>query len=105
MQRLVLVIRDGQPTVLQSDTNAHPHLSQDGEVAIIHNGIIENAPAFKQQLLDEGYTFESDTDTEVAAKLIGKTANDIIAETGTPDIFEAVRRVARQLEGTLLFWQ
>lgn len=83
-----------------SDTNAHPHLSQDGEVAIIHNGIIENAPAFKQQLLDEGYTFESDTDTEVAAKLIGKTANDIIAETGTPDIFEAVRRVARQLEGT-----
>ncbi|MFD0705409.1 glutamine--fructose-6-phosphate transaminase (isomerizing) [Alloscardovia venturai] len=83
-----------------SDTNSHPHMSSDGKVGVIHNGIIENAPALKQQLMEDGYTFESSTDTEVAAKLIGKVAAQIIEETGTPDIFEALRRVARQLEGT-----
>lgn len=83
-----------------SDANAHPHISADEKVALIHNGIIENAPQLKQELLDEGYEFESSTDTEVAAKLLGKVANEVIAETGTPNIFEALRRVARQLEGT-----
>ncbi|MFC0265577.1 glutamine--fructose-6-phosphate transaminase (isomerizing) [Alloscardovia macacae] len=83
-----------------SDENAHPHLSQNEKVAIIHNGIIENAPQIKQELLSEGYTFDSVTDTEVAAKLLGKVADEVIAETGHPDIFEALRRVARTFEGT-----
>ncbi|MCI1983539.1 MAG: glutamine--fructose-6-phosphate transaminase (isomerizing) [Bifidobacteriaceae bacterium] len=86
---------NGEP----SDINAHPHVSQDGKVAIIHNGIIENAAALKFDLQSEGYTFVSATDTEVAAKLLGKITNEIIAETGTPNLFEAVRRMARMLTG------
>jgi glucosamine--fructose-6-phosphate aminotransferase (isomerizing) len=82
-----------------SDVNAHPHVSQDGKVAIIHNGIIENSASLKFDLQAEGYTFASATDTEVAAKLLGKIANEIIAETGTPNLFEAVRRMARMLTG------
>jgi glucosamine--fructose-6-phosphate aminotransferase (isomerizing) len=86
---------NGEP----SDINAHPHVSQDGKVAIIHNGIIENAAALKFDLQSEGFTFVSATDTEVAAKLLGKITNEIIAETGTPDLFEAVRRMSRMLTG------
>lgn len=83
-----------------SDINSHPHLSQNGKVAVIHNGIIENAPQIKQALIEEGYEFVSSTDTEVAAKLIGKVQEEIIDTTGEPNIFEALRCVARQLEGT-----
>ncbi len=86
---------NGEP----SDTNAHPHVSADGKIAIIHNGIIENASKLKMDLQSEGYVFSSGTDTEVAAKLLGKVANIIIKETGKPDLFEALRRVARMLAG------
>ncbi|AGH41519.1 glucosamine--fructose-6-phosphate aminotransferase [Bifidobacterium thermophilum RBL67] len=86
---------NGEP----SDTNAHPHVSADGKIAIIHNGIIENASKLKMDLQSEGYVFSSGTDTEVAAKLLGKVANTIIEETGKPDLFEALRRVARMLTG------
>lgn len=87
---------NGEP----SDINAHPQFSQDKKIAIIHNGIIENAPQLKAQLESEGYVFESQTDTEVAAKLLGKIANTIIETTGAPDLFEAIRRCARELQGT-----
>jgi len=53
-----------------SDRNAHPHLSQSGELAMIHNGIIENYAHIKQELLAKGYTFKSDTDTEVLLNFI-----------------------------------
>ena len=86
---------NGEP----SDVNAHPHVSQDGKVAIIHNGIIENAATLKFDLQAEGYSFVSATDTEVAAKLLGKIANEVIEETGAPDLFEAVRRLSRMLTG------
>lgn len=86
---------NGEP----SDINSHPHLSQDDKVAIIHNGIIENAAALKFDLQSEGYSFVSATDTEVAAKLLGKIANEIIEQTGEPNLFEAVRRLARMLTG------
>lgn len=86
---------NGEP----SDVNAHPHTSQDGKIAIIHNGIIENAEKLRLDLQTEGYTFLSATDTEVAAKLLGKIANTIIKETGKPDLFEALRRMARMLSG------
>ncbi len=53
-----------------NDANAHPHLSQSGNLAIIHNGIIENYASIKEELLKRGYKFHSDTDTEVLVNLI-----------------------------------
>jgi len=53
-----------------SDRNAHPHLSKSGKLAMIHNGIIENYGSIKQELLNKGYTFKSDTDTEVLLNFI-----------------------------------
>ncbi len=53
-----------------SETNAHPHVSTDGNVVAVHNGIIENYQELKEKLLHNGYTFYSETDTEVAVKLI-----------------------------------
>ena len=53
----------GGPT----DANAHPHLADDDKLAVIHNGIIENFFELKDELLSDGYTFRSETDTEVAA--------------------------------------
>jgi len=53
-----------------SDGNAHPHMSNSRDLAIIHNGIIENYASLKQELVKRGYTFESDTDTEVLLNLI-----------------------------------
>ncbi len=50
--------------------NAHPHLSADGKIALIHNGIIENYLVLKQELISRGYTFKSDTDTEVLVHLV-----------------------------------
>ena len=56
----------GSPT----DTNAHPHVSMDGSIALIHNGIIENYNALKQELMRQGYLFKSETDTEVLVHLV-----------------------------------
>lgn len=53
-----------------NDVNSHPHLSNSGELAIIHNGIIENYEPLKKELISRGYTFKSDTDTEVLINLI-----------------------------------
>jgi glucosamine--fructose-6-phosphate aminotransferase (isomerizing) len=53
-----------------NDVNSHPHLSNSGELAIIHNGIIENYEPLKKELIKRGYVFKSDTDTEVLVNLI-----------------------------------
>ena len=53
-----------------NDVNSHPHLSNSGNLAIIHNGIIENYEPLKKELIKRGYTFQSDTDTEVLVNLI-----------------------------------
>jgi len=53
-----------------SDKNSHPHLDQTGKIALVHNGVIENYDTLKQRLLQAGYTFKSDTDTEVLVHLI-----------------------------------
>ena len=53
-----------------NDVNSHPHLSQSGDLAIVHNGIIENYDALRKELISRGYTFKSDTDTEVLVNLI-----------------------------------
>lgn len=80
----------GGPT----DRNAHPHLGADGKLALIHNGIIENFVGLKQELLDAGATFTSETDTEVAAVLVG---NEYDRNGG--DLTEALRAVVGRLEG------
>ncbi|SEK29200.1 glutamine--fructose-6-phosphate transaminase (isomerizing) [Nitrosovibrio tenuis] len=74
-----------------SERNAHPHIS--GEVAVVHNGIIENHEALRQRLQNEGFTFTSDTDTEVIAHLITINLKE------TPDLFEAVCRSVAELQG------
>ncbi len=77
-----------------SDRNAHPHTSQNGEIAMIHNGIIENYAQLKNELLKKGYTFKSDTDTEVLLNFIEniKTNNNSTLE-------EAVRIALRRIVG------
>lgn len=77
-----------------NDTNAHPHASQTGDLAIIHNGIIENYDAIKQELLNKGYEFKSDTDTEVLCYLI----DDIRTKTGSK-LGESVRLALQQVVG------
>jgi len=79
----------GGPT----DRNAHPHVGDDGRLALIHNGIIENFAELKQELLDEGFTFESETDTEVAAVLLGREVHR------TGDLRQAFQQVVNRLEG------
>src|ERR1041385_5765980 len=57
-----------------NDENAHPHFDASGKIALVHNGVIENYQALKEQLIQDGDTnFRSDTDTEVLAHLIGST--------------------------------
>jgi len=53
-----------------ADKNSHPHLNQNGKIAVVHNGVIENYAPIKNRLMQSGYTFKSDTDTEVLAHLI-----------------------------------
>lgn len=79
----------GGPT----DRNAHPHLADDGRLALIHNGIIENFATLRHELSEEGFRFVSDTDTEVAAVLLGREYR----ETG--DLTEAFQRAVSRLEG------
>jgi glucosamine--fructose-6-phosphate aminotransferase (isomerizing) len=75
-----------------NDRNAHPHLSGDGRLAVVHNGVIENYAELKSELLDRGVMFHSDTDTEVIAHLI--------AEYDHGDLVDAVRRTTSRLKGT-----
>jgi glutamine---fructose-6-phosphate transaminase (isomerizing) len=77
-----------------SDRNAHPHFSQNKKLAIIHNGIIENYAVIKQALVKKGYTFASDTDTEVLVKFI----EDIQTETQST-LEEAVRLALQEVHG------
>ncbi|GAB6858977.1 glutamine--fructose-6-phosphate transaminase (isomerizing) [Microbacterium xylanilyticum] len=79
----------GGPT----DANAHPHLADDDRLALIHNGIIENFAPLKAELEAEGVEFRSETDTEVAAALIGREYRR------TGDLREAFRAVVNRLEG------
>jgi glucosamine--fructose-6-phosphate aminotransferase (isomerizing) len=79
----------GGPT----DVNAHPHFGDGGRLALIHNGIIENFAELKAELTAAGEEFESETDTEVAALLVGRA----FRETG--DLTEAMRRTVARLDG------
>jgi len=77
-----------------SDENAHPHVSSDGSFALVHNGIIENHSAIKEQLTEKGYTFDSETDTEVLVHLIEEVKRQ--ANLSLP---EAVRQALTQVVG------
>ena len=78
----------GPPT----EVNAHPHLDQSGDIALVHNGIIENYRALRSRLESKGHKFLSETDTEVLAHLIG--------ECNKGDLFQAVCDALHQVEGT-----
>ena len=73
--------------------NSHPHVSEDGKFAVIHNGIIENYVEIKEFLIGQGITFKSETDTEVVAQLLEFYYNEC------HDFLEAVGRVLRRIEG------
>lgn len=97
-----------------NDVNAHPHLSQSGNLVIIHNGIIENYATLKEQLIKRGYSFQSDTDTEVLINLIEEIKKEeklslgeavrvalnevigayaiIVMDKSNPDLFVAARK-------------
>lgn len=77
-----------------NDINAHPHVSQSGEIALIHNGTIENYSVLKEALLKHGYAFKSETDTEVMVQLI-----EYIQKTNSCSLMEAVRETMRQVVG------
>ncbi len=75
-----------------SERNAHPHISRDG-LAIVHNGIIENHERIRARLIEAGYVFDSDTDTEVVAHLVHSHLD------AAEDLFDAVRNAVNELEG------
>jgi glucosamine--fructose-6-phosphate aminotransferase (isomerizing) len=77
-----------------SDRNSHPHTSNDGQLSIIHNGIIENYATIKEELLERGHTFNSDTDTEVLVHLVEE-----IYKNENNDLLEAVRLALHEVSG------
>ena len=79
----------GQP----SDVNSHPHINESNSVAVIHNGIIENYRELKKELIDEGYIFKSQTDTEVVVHMIDKYLKTSV------DILSAVNMAVSRLRG------
>ncbi len=79
-----------------SDENSHPHLSQSGRIAVVHNGIIENYLELRRYLTEQGYVFQSDTDTEVVAHLV----EHHFKHQGNGDILAAVRETIEALEGS-----
>ena len=76
-----------------SKENSHPHLNSSGTIAVVHNGIIENYLAIKEDLISEGYEFKSDTDTEVIPHLLDKFMKEGL------DLEKAVRKVIGVIEG------
>ena len=79
---------------IPNDENSHPHISNSGDLVIIHNGIIENYDTLKTELIKRGYTFESDTDTEVLVNLI----EEIQTKTGLK-LGEAVQLALKEVVG------
>ena len=77
-----------------NDINAHPHYSDSGNIALIHNGIIENYRVLKEALIENGYTFKSDTDTEVLVNLI-----EYIRTSNNCTLLEAVQQALKQVIG------
>jgi glucosamine--fructose-6-phosphate aminotransferase (isomerizing) len=88
---------------LPSDANAHPHLDQSGRLVIVHNGIIENYADLRRQLVEAGHHFQSQTDTEVLAHLIGQQLEKLVprGQRPTPEqLVAAVQHATDRAEGT-----
>ena len=81
-----------------NDINAHPHYSQSGRIALVHNGTIENYTVLKDALTEHGYSFVSQTDTEVAVQLI-----EYIMMTNNCSLFEAVAQATKSIVGAYAF--
>ena len=75
-----------------TDRNAHPHMSTDGTIAVVHNGVIENHAALRTQLREDGIEFRSETDTEVLSHLVARYYEG--------DLMQAVRRALELVKGT-----
>jgi glucosamine--fructose-6-phosphate aminotransferase (isomerizing) len=86
-----------------TDANAHPHTDQSGSLALVHNGVIENYAILREQLVLEGHSFLSQTDTEVLAHLVGKHLNALLTPSTTLSsalLVEALRMALKQVVGT-----
>jgi glutamine---fructose-6-phosphate transaminase (isomerizing) len=79
-----------------NDINSHPHLSESGKIAVVHNGIIENYNTLKKQLIKRGRTFQSQTDTEVVAQLL----EEILHASKGIDFEQAIQLTLKQIVGT-----
>ena len=78
-----------------SDRNSHPHYSENKDVAVVHNGIIENYAELKKELMEQGVKFSSDTDTEVVAQLFSKLYDG--------DLYSTFKKVLKKIRGTYAF--
>lgn len=87
-----------------NEANAHPHTDNTGHIALVHNGIIENYAVLKKFLTEKGHTFQSQTDTEVLAVLIGDLYTDMLQRNhipaGTSVLQRAVQAALHEVEGT-----
>ena len=79
-----------------NDVNSHPHLSESGKIAVVHNGIIENYNTLKKQLIERGRTFQSQTDTEIVAQLL----EEIYTTSKGVNFEQAIRLALKQIVGT-----
>src|ERR1043165_817870 len=78
-----------------NELNAHPHRDMSGRIAVVHNGIVENYAALRQEFIADGTNFPAETDTEVAAVLIGKYYQG--------DLVRAVERAIERIDGNFAF--
>ncbi len=83
-----------------TNENAHPHLDESGHLAVVHNGVIENYSSLRTQLQQQGHHFDSQTDTEVLAHLIGKAFDESKGEPTKELLMEAIRTALKQVVGT-----
>ncbi len=85
---------------LVTDQNAHPHLDQSGKLAVIHNGVIENFQQLRDQLISQGHTFRSETDTEVLAHLVGHLFDNLPGPRNKQNLLHAFKLALKQVVGT-----
>src|SRR5580700_8380620 len=83
-----------------TDENAHPHVDQSGKLALIHNGVIENFQFLRDQLLARGHRFQTETDTEVLAHLIGYLFDHLPGPRSKETLLDALRQALKQVNGT-----
>lgn len=85
----------GKPT----DKNSHPHTDCKNEIAVVHNGIIENYSIFKDQLIEKGHIFKSETDTEIIGHLLEEELQDVTTDYET-HLIKAINTITKKLKGS-----